>query len=171
MSLIPCPDCAREVSSTAPDCVHCGRPMNAPSPVQRPACPLCHTPVTHANARQGGVVFCERCGARLAYRANGFLTSVAPRGQVTPFDPAPAAPPATRVVVVGPQKSVGLAVLLAFFFGPLGMLYSTVAGAILFLLIDIVTLGFGLILTWPLGMLWAGLAASARNRQVVTVVR
>jgi hypothetical protein len=35
MPLIPCPDCAREVSSLAPSCPQCGRPM-APAPAAEP---------------------------------------------------------------------------------------------------------------------------------------
>jgi hypothetical protein len=57
-------------------------------------------------------------------------------------------------VIVLPTKSVGLAVFLGVFFGPLGLLYSTVPGAVIMfianLLIGFVTLGVGLILTWPI---------------------
>jgi hypothetical protein len=31
MSLIPCPDCSKEVSDAAPACLHCGRPLLAPA--------------------------------------------------------------------------------------------------------------------------------------------
>ena len=68
MSLIPCSDCGREISSLAPACVHCGRPT-AQVPRRRrastpppPECPLCGAPVTHPNARMGGAAWCERCG-------------------------------------------------------------------------------------------------------------
>jgi hypothetical protein len=38
MPLTPCPDCGREVSTAAPGCIHCGRPMAAPAaPLARPA--------------------------------------------------------------------------------------------------------------------------------------
>jgi Protein of unknown function (DUF2510) len=74
----------------------------------------------------------------------------------------------TTVIQVGSQKSVGLAVLLALFFGPLGMLYATVAGALVMLVVDllvsVVTLGLGLLLTIPLGAIWAGAAASSHNK-------
>lgn len=37
MPLVPCPDCGREISDTAPACVHCGRPMApARAPVEVP---------------------------------------------------------------------------------------------------------------------------------------
>lgn len=52
------------------------------------------------------------------------------------------------VVIVGKQKSVGVAFLLAFLFGPLGLLYASVVGGIVMIIVSglvaIVTLGFGL---------------------------
>lgn len=73
-------------------------------------------------------------------------------------------PASDRVIVVTERKSVGLAFLLTFLFGPLGMLYSTVAGAIIMLVISsvvaVLTLGLGLILTWPLCIVWGCVAAN-----------
>jgi len=67
-------------------------------------------------------------------------------------------------VVVLTPKSVGLAAVLAFFFGPLGMLYSTVLGAVVMFAVELVvgvaTLGLGLFFTWPLCMIWAVVAAN-----------
>jgi hypothetical protein len=46
MPLIPCPDCGREVSSAAPACIHCGRPLAAPAaPDAAPAVPAPHKPM------------------------------------------------------------------------------------------------------------------------------
>lgn len=65
--------------------------------------------------------------------------------------------------IVVQRKSRGLAFLLAFLFGPLGMLYTTVAGALIMLVIAGVvgffTAGLGLILVWPVCIIWAVLAA------------
>lgn len=76
----------------------------------------------------------------------------------------------TTVIQVGSQKSVGGAVALAFFFGPLGMLYATVPGALIMFVISIpilvVTLGFGLLITLPICAIWAGAAASSHNNQL-----
>ena len=87
--------------------------------------------------------------------------------------PAPAVVQQTTVIQVGAEKSVGLAVLLAFLFGPLGMLYATVPGAIVMffvnIIVAIVTLGLGLFLTLPIGILWAGLAASSKNKQLQAI--
>lgn len=80
----------------------------------------------------------------------------------------------TMAVNVRSSKSVGVAVLLAFFFGPLGMLYSTVTGAVVMffvnLIVGIPTYGFGLLLTWPVCVIWAAIAANNHNQQSVRTV-
>jgi hypothetical protein len=73
-------------------------------------------------------------------------------------------------VPVGPQKSVAVAILLAFFFGPLGLLYATVQGGLIMLLIAIVTLpgvilaGIPQFIVWVACMVWAGVAVSNQNQ-------
>jgi hypothetical protein len=71
---------------------------------------------------------------------------------------------------MGSHKSVVGAVLLALFFGPLGMLYATVVGALVMFVVNIfvaiLTLGLGLFVTIPLGALWAGIAASNHNNRL-----
>lgn len=116
----------------------------------------------------GGNAWCERCGARLVYAPGGVLARAVPR--------APQPQPPTQVVVVGSRKSVGVAMILSIWLGPLGMLYSTVRGAVVMfflnLFVAVVTLGIGLVLTWPIGVLWAAYAASEHNRRLtVNVVR
>lgn len=82
----------------------------------------------------------------------------------------PVAVQQTTVIQVGSHKSVAGAVLLALFFGPLGMIYSTVVGALVMLAINIVvaiaTLGLGLIITAPICAIWAGIAASNHNKRL-----
>ncbi|MBA4148603.1 MAG: hypothetical protein H0X66_10860 [Verrucomicrobia bacterium] len=79
-----------------------------------------------------------------------------------------------QVIIVQSTKSVGVAILLSFFFGPLGMFYSTVSGAVVMIFANLVavflTLGIGLVLTWPIGMIWAARAASAHNKKLLTGV-
>ena len=74
------------------------------------------------------------------------------------------------VVIVKPVKSAGVAIILTVLFGPLGMFYSTILGAIIMLIITppiaFFTLGFGLIVLWPICILWAALAASAYNKKI-----
>ena len=80
----------------------------------------------------------------------------------------------TMAVNVGSSKSVGVAVLLAFFFGPLGMLYSTILGAAVMFFVNLVvgipTYGFGLLLTWPGCVIWAAIAANNHNQRSVRTV-
>lgn len=82
---------------------------------------------------------------------------------------------ANTVAVVNGTKSVGIAVLLTVLFGPLGMLYSTVSGALIMIVVSIVlgffTLGFSLFLTWPVSIVWGVMAASAHNQRVLGGVR
>lgn len=76
-----------------------------------------------------------------------------------------------KPVVVTPTKSVGIAILLTVLFGPIGMLYCTIWGAIIMfvvsLVIGIVTLGIGLIITWPICIIWAALATSSHNKKLL----
>lgn len=77
----------------------------------------------------------------------------------------------TQVVVAKPTKSVGISLLLTFLFGPLGMLYSTISGAIIMLIISVLvaifTLGFGLIITYPICMIWGAIAAKNYNDKLL----
>lgn len=70
----------------------------------------------------------------------------------------------------GRRKSVGIAFLLTFLFGPLGMFYSTVSGAVVMLLIALVlvpvTAGIGSLLVWPASIIWGCVAASKTNSGV-----
>lgn len=81
----------------------------------------------------------------------------------------------TTVVIVQETRSVGVALLLTFLFGPLGMLYSTVTGALVMIAVSIVlalfTLGLSLLLTWPISMVWGALAASEHNKRVLSGIR
>ena len=74
-------------------------------------------------------------------------------------------------VVVTPTKNMGIAIILAFLFGPLGMLYSTVLGGVIMfvlsLVIGVVTLGVGLIITWPVCVIWAAVATSSYNKKLL----
>lgn len=67
-----------------------------------------------------------------------------------------------QVVMGRPAKSPLVAFLLAFFFGPFGMFYSTVLGAIVMLVIDMIlvipTAGLIFLITGPIGCVWAALA-------------
>lgn len=91
----------------------------------------------------------------------------APAWQQPPVYPYP------TVVVVGAEKSVALAAVLGFLFGPVGLLYASVGGAVLLFLINLVvgllTFGVGLVLTWPLAAVWGAVAASQHNARIRAV--
>jgi len=107
-------------------------------------------------------------------------------GSVAPTPPPAATPsqPSTvvnssTVVAVGGQKSVGVAFILTFLFGPLGMLYSTVLGAFFMMfvtgvgafLIGVGTFGLGLLVwgpaCWLISIIWGCAAASGSGTHVV----
>jgi len=80
----------------------------------------------------------------------------------------------THVVVIAKQKSVGMALLLSFLFGPLGLLYASVTGGIIMIILSIVigifTFGIGLIFTWIGSIIWAVVAANASNQKIASQV-
>jgi hypothetical protein len=75
-----------------------------------------------------------------------------------------------------PPKNAGVALLLTFLFGPLGMLYSTVTGGLVMIGINtmVLILGFftfgiawiGFFFTWIAGLVWAYTAAEDYNRKL-----
>ncbi len=90
----------------------------------------------------------------------------------------------TTVVMVAPRKSVGVALVLTFFFGPFGMFYSTVSGALIMLaawlfggvVVGIMTFGLGWLVWWPAvwltSMIWGCVAAGNQpSTPVVTSYR
>ena len=74
-----------------------------------------------------------------------------------------------RVIVVSAPKSVGIAIILTVLFGPLGMFYSTIVGAIIMTIISLIvvlmTAGLGWFLTLPVCVIWGALAAKAHNEK------
>ena len=82
-------------------------------------------------------------------------------------------------VTVQPTKSVGIALLLTFLFGPFGMFYSTVSGAIFMIGVLVVggfvagllTLGLAWIvwgpLVWVASMVWGSMAAAEHSEAPV----
>jgi hypothetical protein len=82
--------------------------------------------------------------------------------------PAPAVV-ATPLTIQPPAKSVGAAVVLGLFLGPLGLLYASVIGGILmavvWVLVATATLGLGLFIVHPICAVWAALAAQKKNNR------
>jgi hypothetical protein len=78
-------------------------------------------------------------------------------------------PPPT--VIVASTKSVALSLVLTFFFGPLGMLYSTIWGALAMIVLSVpaffLTFGHGAFLIWPISMIWGAWAAHRSNQRLL----
>lgn len=70
-----------------------------------------------------------------------------------------------KVVVIGGQKSAGVAFLLAFLFGPLGLLYASVTGGLIMLVLSFISIIFFplAILCWIICMIWAVIAVNNHN--------
>jgi hypothetical protein len=75
-----------------------------------------------------------------------------------------------QIVVVKNKKSMGITILLSVLFGPLGMFYSTVTGAIVMIIVSIpvalFTVGIGLLFTWPICIIWAAVATNNYNKSL-----
>jgi hypothetical protein len=74
-----------------------------------------------------------------------------------------------KKVVIYPQKSMGVSILLTIFFGPLGMFYSTISGGIIMLILCVLaaifTLGLGIFILWPICVIWAAVATNNHNKK------
>ena len=71
------------------------------------------------------------------------------------------------MMAISQKKSMGMGILLTFLFGPLGLLYATVGGGIVMIILTIVvgiiTLGLGFILGWLISIIWAAVSISSHN--------
>lgn len=80
----------------------------------------------------------------------------------------------TNVVILKTEKSMAVAVILAFLFGPLGLLYASVKGGLIMMLVSAVvlffTLGIGLLITVPACIIWAIVAVNNYNRSLSSSV-
>ena len=81
-------------------------------------------------------------------------------------------------IITRPVKSRGVAALLIFLFGPLGMFYSTITGALIMIFVilpfviwaALITSGLGLILVpfyYLACLIWAIQAANNHNRKII----
>ncbi len=125
---------------------------------QTKKCPFC------AEIIKREAIVCRFCGRELAHNSSAQVGGdIREDNSMTNQEP--------ERVVVTPTKSVGISILLTVLFGPLGMLYSTIWGAIIMIVVSVVvgvvTLGFGAFVTWPICILWAALATSSYNRNLL----
>ncbi len=73
-------------------------------------------------------------------------------------------------VNAGVKKSMFISILLTLLFGPLGMFYSTIKGAVVMLVITIAaaifTLGYSVIITWLVCIIWGAVAVNKYNEKL-----
>ena len=76
-----------------------------------------------------------------------------------------------QIIVTRSTKSVGIGLLLTFIFGPIGMLYGTVWGGFIMLVVNLVigipTFGLGLLFTWPIQLIWVALSIRSYNKKLM----
>nr|VFJ66140.1 MAG: hypothetical protein BECKDK2373B_GA0170837_11613 [Candidatus Kentron sp. DK] len=76
-----------------------------------------------------------------------------------------------RHIVVTSTKNMGISLILTILFGPLGMLYSTIPGGIIMmilsLIVGILTAGAGLPITWLISIIWGAMAVSRWNKNLL----
>jgi hypothetical protein len=81
----------------------------------------------------------------------------------------------TQPVVVTPTKSAGISIILTILFGPLGMFYSTVIGGLIMMVVSVIlgliTLGFGLLVTWPICVIWGAAAVGSYNKKLMAAAK
>ena len=127
-------------------------------------------------------MYCHRCGAEKQARSSicpvcGFARRAVTAPRAPQWGAAPGSGPQVRLAPgywTLPPKRLGLAVLLAALLGPLGLLYSTVSGALYMLLAscflilascedwianDLVSM----LIAWPICVAWAALAVRMYN--------
>lgn len=80
-----------------------------------------------------------------------------------------------RQIVVTPTKSVGISIILTVIFGPLGMFYSTISGAIIMVIVSgivgLLTFGYGLVITHPICVVWGALSTHSYNKKLLGGLR
>lgn len=74
-------------------------------------------------------------------------------------------------VVLNPLRSPIAALLLTIFFGPVGLIYTSIVGAIILIFLLLVAYGahstYALALVWLLGCFWSVVAANRYNRRMM----
>lgn len=160
------------------------QPITTPDPqppavIEAQLAPAHPAPTDIISAQTTVRIPCPICGEEIAATAvkcrhcNEFLDGRQQHAAQTPqMIVAPSAVANTTVVVQqqGPQKSVFVALLLTFFFGPFGMFYSTAIGGLVMLgvwfvviLLCFVWIGFLLIPVAIIAeLVWAALACNRR---------
>lgn len=76
-----------------------------------------------------------------------------------------------QIIVTRSTKSVGIGLLLTFIFGPIGMLYGTIWGGFIMMVVNLVigipAFGLGLLFTWPIQLIWVALSIRSYNKKLM----
>ena len=149
MALVNCSVCEKKVSERAASCPHCGEPEF----LSEKSCPDCNQVVTR------GVSSCPECGNPEIWSNQKPIPSQAP------ISPAPII---HQHNYQRDEKSMVVGLLLTFFFGPLGLLYTNIkAGLILtvvVLVLFIPTLSISAWIGWLGSMIWAAIEIDTVNK-------
>jgi hypothetical protein len=164
-----CRNCGNSVLKQAFACMACGlEPLKG-----KLFCQCCG-----ANSHPEAVI-CIKCGVMLDGKpetknlvAETALALSQPL-QVQTQHVMPTSPPnytqnyQQNITIIGRQKSVGTAVLLAFFFGPLGLLYTSVAAGLIMMVISFISFFvlpiIGPTIVWLICIIWAGVETDNQN--------
>lgn len=128
--------------------------------------PFCHNCGTQVSET---TKFCPSCGTSYQNTQFSQQTVPPPHPSSPPIQNTPVTHTHQNVVIMGKAKSVGVAFVLAFFFGPLGLLYASVVGGIVMIIVNLffVLIFFpGLILTQIVCIIWACVAADQANQKL-----
>ena len=149
-----CSQCGAELEADALFCSSCGAKQEKSEVKSLPANSPPTTPVTQVLAQQPPQF----------QQPQGY-----PQQPMQPGYPPQGYMPPPQVLLA--QKSMPLALILTFFFGPLGLLYASVRDGLILICISIavaiLTLGFGLIFVWIGSMVWAYMDVEKYNRQLM----
>jgi hypothetical protein len=77
----------------------------------------------------------------------------------------------TTIIYANRPKSIVAAFFLTLLFGPLGLLYASIAGGIIMTILSIIlvplTAGIAGLIIWPITIVWAVIAAAASKKKPV----
>lgn len=74
-----------------------------------------------------------------------------------------------NIILPRQTKSIWAAFFLTLLFGPIGLLYASIAGGIILsivaILLGLISFGVGALIAWPLSIIWAVTAAILSKRR------